>query len=323
MPNDVDYETRRPTCLVLTVPENTDLALFALVKQCGCTLVAEISIDAALESAEIGAFPAADYLLAPIPSVSERTADVLSKIAAYLNEYGTEALIWAEGDQLDAAFAILPPGRCHFFTGRDDFAVAQVLSGMLKPAAINAVGETDKATDYGALSRISDELAGFARTLARIADQDEAVAEQLHDMPVSFRPAPADFFAPIGFAASEKPATQAVDAAYVRALIKARRRRDSYFSAQLFADSGWDILLDLFAAKLEAKKVSVSSLCIAAAVPATTALRWITAMTEDGLLVREQDPNDARRVFIGLSDDSEASLTAYFIDQQAGGSMPI
>lgn len=97
MPNDVDYETRRPTCLVLTVPENTDLALFALVKQCGCTLVAEISIDAALESAEIGAFPAADYLLAPIPSVSERTADVLSKIAAYLNEYGTEALIWAEG----------------------------------------------------------------------------------------------------------------------------------------------------------------------------------------------------------------------------------
>ncbi len=58
--------------------------------------------------------------------------------------------------------------------------------------------------------------------------------------------------------------------------------------------------------------MSVSSLCIAAAVPPTTALRWITAMTESGMLVRRQDPDDARRVFIELSNETNAKLDDYF-----------
>lgn len=323
MQDDFEYGSRQPACLVVKAPDCADLALSTLVRQCGCKLVAEVIIDQPEQTTDLSLFPAADYLLAQIPSDSERTEDVLSKIAAYLNEYGTEALIWAKGDQLDAAFAILPLGRCHFFTRRDEFAVAQVLSGMMKPSALSAVGENDRPADYGALSRISDELAGFARTLARIAEQDDSTADQLHDKPISFRPAPADIFATLGQPAFEAPAQAAVDAAMVRALIKARRRRDSYFPAQLFADPGWDILLDLFAARLEAKKVSVSSLCIAASVPATTALRWITAMTEDGLLIREQDPNDARRVFITLSAEVETQMAAYFADQQANGTLPI
>jgi DNA-binding MarR family transcriptional regulator len=82
-------------------------------------------------------------------------------------------------------------------------------------------------------------------------------------------------------------------------------------------------LLDLYAANLEGKSVSVSSLCIAAAVPPTTALRWIATMTEHGALLRTQDPNDARRVFIGLSEDSEARLTAYFANAASKGGYPI
>ena len=66
------------------------------------------------------------------------------------------------------------------------------------------------------------------------------------------------------------------------------------------------------AARLEGRNVSVSSLCIAASVPPTTALRWITAMTESGMLLRQQDPADARRVFIILSDEVTAKLNAYF-----------
>ena len=100
----------------------------------------------------------------------------------------------------------------------------------------------------------------------------------------------------------------------VREIIKLRRLRDSYFVNDLFADPAWDILLDLMASRLERRQVSVSSLCIAAAVPPTTALRWITAMTESGMLVRQNDPNDARRVFIGLSSDAEATLRRYLSD---------
>lgn len=96
----------------------------------------------------------------------------------------------------------------------------------------------------------------------------------------------------------------------IRAMIRARRTRDQYFAPELFADPAWDILLDLMAARLEGRDVAVSSLCIAAAVPPTTALRWISAMTEQGLLVRIADADDRRRVFIRLSNDAAERMTA-------------
>jgi predicted transcriptional regulator len=63
----------------------------------------------------------------------------------------------------------------------------------------------------------------------------------------------------------------------------------------LFADPAWDMLLDLLQAEIAQHRVPVSSLCIAAAVPATTALRWIKTMTDVGLFKRRADPHDGRR----------------------------
>ncbi len=92
-----------------------------------------------------------------------------------------------------------------------------------------------------------------------------------------------------------------VDAPRIRAHIKARRLRDRFFDPALFADPAWDILLDLAAARLEGRPVSVSSLCIAASVPTTTGLRWIKALVDRGLLERQSDREDARRAFISLA----------------------
>ena len=100
----------------------------------------------------------------------------------------------------------------------------------------------------------------------------------------------------------------------VRRLIKARQARLRFFDGDLFADPAWDILLDLTAAAGEGQRVCVTSLCIAAGVPTTTALRWIAQMTDAGLLVRVQDPADRRRAFIELSRDSLKSMAAYFAD---------
>jgi len=102
-----------------------------------------------------------------------------------------------------------------------------------------------------------------------------------------------------------------IDAAKVRAMIRARRLRDQYFGSDLFADPAWDMLLDLMAARLDRQRVAVSSLCIAAAVPATTALRWIKTLTEHGLFVRVADPQDGRRVYIELSDEAAGALESY------------
>ncbi len=101
-----------------------------------------------------------------------------------------------------------------------------------------------------------------------------------------------------------------VDAARIRAHIKARRLRERFFPAELFADPGWDILLDLAAARLEGRPVSVSSLCIAACVPTTTGLRWIKSMIDQKLLLRASDPTDARRAFIRMAPATETAMQA-------------
>lgn len=98
----------------------------------------------------------------------------------------------------------------------------------------------------------------------------------------------------------------------VRKLIRHRRKREQKFALYLLADPGWDMLLDLYAAFYEDQDVGVSSLCIAAAVPATTALRWIRTMEEEGHFVRSQDPNDGRRIFIRLSDAARKRMDEYF-----------
>lgn len=66
------------------------------------------------------------------------------------------------------------------------------------------------------------------------------------------------------------------DPRLVRNIIRARQSRIRFFGNDLFADPVWDMLLDLAVARVEHRRVSVTSLCIASGVPTTTALRWIT-----------------------------------------------
>ncbi|WP_260923499.1 winged helix DNA-binding protein [Novosphingobium sp. 9] len=92
-----------------------------------------------------------------------------------------------------------------------------------------------------------------------------------------------------------------------------RRRRTKIFQSEsLFGEPAWDILLDLFIAIKERRRVSVTSACIGSAVPSTTALRWITILEKQGFLVREADPGDARRVYVKLSAKGYAAMLEYF-----------
>jgi hypothetical protein len=85
--------------------------------------------------------------------------------------------------------------------------------------------------------------------------------------------------------------------------LRLRRHRDKIFGSGFFGEPAWDMLLDLFLARAKGlRPVSVTSLCIASSVPSTTALRWIGFMVQQGLLVRDSDPLDRRRVFIRLTD---------------------
>ncbi len=66
--------------------------------------------------------------------------------------------------------------------------------------------------------------------------------------------------------------------------------------------------------------MSVSSLCIAAAAPATTALHWIETLADPGVFVCEADRHDDRRMFIALADAAFGSLALDFeaLEEQGG-----
>ena len=97
----------------------------------------------------------------------------------------------------------------------------------------------------------------------------------------------------------------------LRKIIALRSMRGRHFLGELFADPAWDILLDLARAELEGQQVSVSSVCIAASVPMSTALRWVRQMTEAGLLRRWTDPKDRRRDLIALTESTASSMRDY------------
>ncbi|WP_245646533.1 MarR family transcriptional regulator [Sphingomonas soli] len=97
----------------------------------------------------------------------------------------------------------------------------------------------------------------------------------------------------------------------VRIYLAARRRRDALLGSGWFADPAWDLLLDLLASHHERRRVSVSSACIAAAVPATTALRWISILVKAGAIRRIEDPADRRRVYVELAPELAAKLDSW------------
>lgn len=97
-----------------------------------------------------------------------------------------------------------------------------------------------------------------------------------------------------------------------QALYTGRRIRDSLFGAQLFGEPSWDILLDLFIAERRGKKLPVTTVCIGAQVPSTTALRYIGLLVECGFVQREFDPRDSRRIFLRLSPLGLKRMTSFF-----------
>ena len=105
-----------------------------------------------------------------------------------------------------------------------------------------------------------------------------------------------------------------ITAEEVDAVIFRRRQRGAYLPQDLLADPAWDMMLELLRAEVMQRRVSVSNLCAAAGVPATTALRWLKSLEERSLVIRHADPLDRRRVFVELTPDSSSALRRWFAD---------
>ena len=160
------------------------------------------------------------------------------------------------------------------------------------------LNDVNKAQATVRLQQLSEEVGRIANVLAALSE-DEAAAAAM---------------AVVG--AAPNGDGEKLDAGFIRSIIRARRLRDHFFRGEMFADPAWDMLLDLMAARVERQRVAVSSLCIAAAVPPTTALRWIKTLCDQGLFVRVADPEDGRRVFIELAPETATMMEAYLKSAQ-------
>ncbi|HVF36603.1 MAG TPA: MarR family winged helix-turn-helix transcriptional regulator [Sphingomicrobium sp.] len=206
------------------------------------------------------------------PAIISAPMRLLDRVEATVRQRSIELVI--DGSELDRGAALATAiGRL----GYEKSGVAEDVS---------------RESGAARLRQLSDEVSRIAATLARLSVAPGAVAAE--------RPEPV---------ASEAPQ---ISIDQVRQVIRARRLRARFFDEELFADPAWDMLLDLLQAEIAQHRVPVSSLCIAAAVPATTALRWIKSMTDSGLFKRRADPHDGRRVFVELSSDASDAMRRYF-----------
>jgi DNA-binding PadR family transcriptional regulator len=75
------------------------------------------------------------------------------------------------------------------------------------------------------------------------------------------------------------------------------------------------MLLDLFVSQFRGRRVPTTSACIAAEVPATTALRWLDVLEQHDLVKRSGTENDGRVRYVSLTAKGyravEAILDSY------------
>jgi hypothetical protein len=271
--------------LVLALPRAAEALGPALAQLAVVPLAAAEPAEAIAQLGRAGAKPAITLVEAA------QSGEWLARLERLERARRGRTIVVAAPDEADLAFLALERGA-HDVVAPD--ADAAELDAVLFGRR-GTVGETG-LSGVPTLADLSSEVARIARMLEGLAQT--VPAERL-------RPP-----------AEEGPAAEA---ARIRAIIRARRARENFFPGELFADPAWDMLLDLMAARIEGKPVSVSSLCIAAAVPATTALRWIRTLTDQGLLVRQPDPNDGRRVFVALSDSAAEAMQAYLASTARSG----
>ena len=205
---------------------------------------------------------------------------------------GSAAIVSTPGKLLDAVYASAGADADVLVDADDAERAAALALAIARAKFPLRAGDvaSDRSTER--LRQLSDEVSRIAATLARLSSNPPVTNS-------------APEHAPAG-------AIPDLSAERVRAVIRARRLRSRYFPEHLFADPAWDMMLDLLQAEIAQLRVPVSSLCIAAAVPATTALRWLKTMVHEGLFLRRADPHDGRRVFVELAPNTSEALRRYF-----------
>ncbi|WP_285711845.1 MarR family transcriptional regulator [Erythrobacter oryzae] len=236
----------------------------------------------------------------------------LARLDMRVARSGAKLIVATNLEGLDDVFAVLDQSNPQILVSPSRaervIAVGRVM-GEAGAARLREMGEEDRV----ALLRLSQQVEAIAHSLDRLGHAPAAPGPSvLGEFKRDYAAAEPSAFGSFGAAPAVAAAPPLPEPGVVRQIIANRQARARFFDPELFGDPAWDMLLDLTAAHGEGARVSVTSLCIAAGVPATTALRWLTQMVESGIFERVPDPADKRRAFIALSDKALAAMSGYF-----------
>jgi len=97
----------------------------------------------------------------------------------------------------------------------------------------------------------------------------------------------------------------------VHEIIQFRARRSEFFTEDMFSDPAWDILLELSLAEHCQVRVTVPNLCVGTRCPQTPPIRLFKHLSDLGLVIRRDDPLDARRTYVELSPEASTRMRAF------------
>ncbi|RKF21810.1 MarR family transcriptional regulator [Altericroceibacterium spongiae] len=253
--------------------------------------------------------PLSDVILLDCPRIDARDMAALARLDQRIARSGTRLIVSTGMETLDAVFGSFGETDTQILVDptRSDrvIALGQLLAKM-PGMRVRELAEEERM----AILRMTEQINQIARKLEGLGCEDFSDGKSSKSV--------------FSFGLSEDSGNcegdrlvratrpSLPDPRLVRQIIRHRQLRARFFDGDLFADPAWDILLDLTAARAEHNRVSVTSLCIASGVPPTTALRWISQMTEAELLKRLEDETDRRRAFIVLTERAADAMARYF-----------
>jgi len=100
-------------------------------------------------------------------------------------------------------------------------------------------------------------------------------------------------------------------AAMAERLYLERRRRDDYFPAGLFGEPVWDLMLALFIAREEGRRLSIAEAYEAARVKPAAGRRLLAKMEKSGLVARMAGQEDLRKRYVALTPNAAERLSDY------------
>jgi DNA-binding MarR family transcriptional regulator len=291
--HDLSYSDKPPV-LIAASSDAAMLRAVRTIEAAGCRIGPRVTIGSARDRIERQIAASAVWLEFDRDCGAEMD-QVLDCIAGHAAGRQFGAVVAGTAELIDPVTARIDNSAIELIVDADEAERIAALAIAIAQAQ-SQPRLSDIASDQNAerLRQLSDEVGRIAATLARLSSGPAAPARRMDPV-----------------AGGEVPDLP-VDT--VRAVIRARRLRTRYFAEHMFADPAWDMLLDLLQAEIAQLRVPVSSLCIAAAVPATTALRWLKTMVQEGIFVRRADPHDGRRVFVELAPDASRALRRYFAE---------